>query len=195
MQAKPLLLACLLAGSAQAIDYSKVTLDKITIVDASTSNMPGKAFQAATLMAAPVARLCTIIQDYADYPSFMPNVGKAQVTRTGDDFSVVDMTLDLPLGKVKKYRLRLEPKIASQSCRLSWKQLPWEEVKIEDTIADTSGYWQLSASPADPSKTIVEYYVYADPGLVPFGFRWIVDMMSERSLPKTLEAVRSKAAQ
>jgi hypothetical protein len=37
--------------------------------------------------------------------------------------------------------------------------------------------------------------VYADPGPVPFGFGWIVDMMSKRSLPRTLEALRARAAQ
>ncbi len=66
-------------------------------------------------------------------------------------------------------------------------------LKPEETIADTSGYWQLSPFAADRSKTMMEYFVYAAPGPVQFGFCGIADIVSKDSLPKTSEALRSRA--
>lgn len=166
---------------------------QVTITDFSNPSSPGRTFAASTVIDAPLQKLCAIIQDYPSYPNFMPNTDTTKVVQAGGDFSVVDITLKLPLGKMKRYRLRLEAKVTPQACHLSWKQVPWEELKLEDTIADTSGYWHLTPHPANPSRTVVEYFVYADPGYVPFGFRWIVDLMSKESLPKTLEALRGRA--
>jgi hypothetical protein len=193
------LLAVVLAAPAtHAISQAPGPTDQdseqqITITDFSNPSSPGRTFAANTVIDAPLQKLCAIIQDYPSYPYFMPNTDSAKVVQSGTGYSVVDMTLKLPLGKMKRYRLRLESKVTSQTCHLSWKQLPWEELKPDDTIADTSGYWHLTPHPAHPLRTVVEYFVYADPGYVPFGFRWIVDLMSKESLPKTLEALRSRA--
>lgn len=168
---------------------------QVTITDFSNPSSPGRTFAANTVIDAPVQKLCAILQDYLGYVQFMPNMDNARVVQAAGDYSVVDMTLKLPLGKMKRYRLRLEPKVTPQACHLSWKQIPWEELKPDDTIADTFGYWHLTPHPAQSSKTVVEYFVYADPGYVPFGFRWIVDLMSKDGLPKTLEALRGRAVQ
>jgi hypothetical protein len=104
------------------------------------------------------------------------------------------MTLDLPLGQVKRYRLRLTPHSAADYCRLTWQLVPRADLAGADTIADTSGYWLFTPLPGDPARSRVLYHVYADPGPVPFGFGWIVDALSRRSLPRTVEAVRARAA-
>ena len=190
--------AVLAAPASQAVSQSSSesgqgTEQQITITDFSNPANPGRTFAANTVIDAPVQKLCSIILDYPSYPQFMPNTDNTKVVQAAGDYSVVDMTLKLPLGKMKRYRLKLEPKVTAQACHLSWKQVPWEELKPDDTIADTSGYWHLTPHPANPARTIVEYFVYADPGYVPFGFRWIVDLMSKESLPKTLEALRGRA--
>lgn len=177
-------------SSSESVSNSE---QQVTITDFSNPSSPGRTFAANTVIDAPLHKLCAIIQDYPGYPNFMPNTDATKIVQAGSDFSVVDMTLKLPLGKMKRYRLRLEPKVTPQACHLSWKQIPWEELKPDDTIADTSGYWHLTPHPVNPAKTVVEYFVYADPGYVPFGFRWIVDLMSKESLPKTLEALRGRA--
>ncbi|HEX2531448.1 MAG TPA: hypothetical protein VHK70_08250 [Burkholderiaceae bacterium] len=181
------------ADAQQAIDFSHLSEDRIAIADLSKADDPGKTFLAATVIGAPLQRICSIILDFPDYPSFMPNTDKTRIVYTDGEHSVVDITLKLPLGKIKRYRLKMESKTGGQSCRLSWKLIPWEGLTPDETIADTSGYWRLAPHPANADKTIVEYFVYADPGRVPFGLGWIVDWMSERSLPKTLEAVRDRA--
>jgi hypothetical protein len=179
-------------GAAQSIDAKTLSEQQVTIVDTSKPAAPGKTFLAATVMNAPLQQLCAIIQDYPQYPHFMPNTADTRVVPGSADITFIDLTLSLPLGKTKKYRLQMEPKVSEQSCRLAWKLVP-SGLRIEETIADTVGYWQLTPHPTDSHKTVVEYQVYADPGPVPFGFGWIVDMMSKRSLPRTLEALRERA--
>ncbi|WP_374583076.1 hypothetical protein [Pseudoduganella sp.] len=174
--------AVLLAGGA------------VHVVQADSTGQPGKAFTAWTLVQAPVPRLCALVQDYAAYASYMPNTKSAQTVGAGEGYVLVDLTLDLPLGQEKKYRLRLEPQSDAGQCRLAWRLVP-SGLPPADTIADTTGYWLFKPQPGnDAGKTLVEYHVYADPGPVPFGFGWIVDMMSKRSLPRTLEALRQQAA-
>jgi ribosome-associated toxin RatA of RatAB toxin-antitoxin module len=180
--------------SVSQLDAGQLSESQVAITDLSAPSVPGKSFAAATLMNAPVQKLCSLITDYTAYPSFMPNTDKTRVSYAGEDYAVIDMTLKLPLGKIKKYRLRMELQSTPQACHLAWKMIPWEELKPDETIGDTSGYWHLTPHPSNRSKTVVEYFVYADPGPVPFGLGWIVDMMSKESLPRTLEAVREKAA-
>jgi hypothetical protein len=186
-------LAC--AAPAAALNDALPTEDQIRIVEQPGSGQPGKTFTATTLIAAPVPKLCGMVQDYAAYASYMPNTKGALPVGAGDGYVLVDMTLDLPLGQEKRYRLRLESEATMAQCKLSWKLIPRADLKQSDTIADTTGYWLFKPAPGAAEKSVVEYHVYADPGPVPFGFGWIVDMMSKRSLPRTLEALRARAAQ
>ena len=160
--------------------------------DQSKPGSPGKTFMAATIIDAPLPKICAVIQDFAQYPAFMPNTAKTSVSAGADKTSLVDITLNLPLGKVKKYRLKMTPNVTPQQCRLEWKQMPWEGLKQEETIADTAGYWLLTPQAANPNKTVVTYFVFTDPGPVPLGLGWIVDSMSKDSIPKMLAALRKR---
>lgn len=177
---------------AAGIDVSKLSETEVQLLDQSKADSNGKTFAAGTILNAPLTKVCSTIQAYEDYPSFMPNTAKAKVTRQPDESALVDFTLTLPLGKVKKYRLKMTPKVSQASCYLSWKMQPWEGLKQEETIADTSGYWDLSAMAGNPGKTVVKYQVFTDPGPVPLGLGWIVDSMSKDSIPKMMDALRNK---
>lgn len=181
------------AQAARDIDPASLADGKVVIRDLSKADEAGKTYLAGAIIAAPVARLCTILQNYPDYPSFMPNTDKAQVVKAEAGASLVDMRLKLPLGKIKQYRLRMEAKTSANACHLAWKLVPRPELTPDETIADTSGYWQLAPLANDPAKTLVKYRVYSDPGPVPMGLGWIVDSLGKDSLPKTLEALRKKA--
>lgn len=191
-----LAIAALLSGStavfAADLDVSTLSETAVETKDVSHSGVAGKSFIAGTIIDAPVTKLCAIIDNYADYPSFMPNTDKTVIVQATDASTVVDMTLKLPLGKIKKYRLRMDAKNGAQTCHLAWKILPRPELTPEETIADTSGYWDLSPLASDKNKTVVKYFVYSDPGPVPMGLGWIVDSLGKDSLPKTLEALRNK---
>lgn len=182
------------AETEAAIDLSKLSDSQVTMQDVSKADSPGKSFVAATLINAPLQKICAVLMDFPGYTDFMPNLDKIKVSQAAGDFSLVDMTLKLPLGKIKKYRLKMEPKAAAQSCRLSWKLVPWEGLKQEETITDTTGYWQLAPSSSNQQQTVVKYFVYTDPGPIPMGLGWIVDSLSKDSIPKTLGALRTKVA-
>ncbi|MDP5239379.1 SRPBCC family protein [Uliginosibacterium sp. 31-16] len=179
-------------SSAAEIDPASLSEARITTIELPTSGAPGKTWQAGTIIAAPMPKLCALIQDYASYPTFMPNMAKAVIIKADADGTQADFTLSLPLGKTKQYRLQMSPAVNAQSCRLAWKMLPRPDLKPDQTIADTRGYWLLTPLPADPAKTVLRYQVYSDPGSVPVGLGWIVDMLGKDSLPKTLEAVRNQ---
>jgi hypothetical protein len=192
-----LLLAGLLGASAQAaeaIDASKLSDTSVTMVDLSKSASPGKTFAAGTIINAPMQDVCALLQNYSAYPGFMPNTESAKVSQSGAGHTLVDITLKLPMGKIKKYRLRMEPKVSADACVLAWKLVPWPGLKQEETIVDTTGQWQLTPG-VSAGKTVVRYTVYTDPGPIPFGLGWIVDSLSKDSIPQTLDAVRKRVTQ
>ena len=57
----------------------------------------------------------------------------------------------------------------------------WEENNIEDTW----GQWVISPYP-NTQCTLVQYQVYTDLGYIPFGLGWVVDFLTEYSLPEVL---------
>lgn len=179
------------AATPAGIDMSRLSEAQVAMADISRPGVPGKTFAAATIIDAPLPKICATLQDYASYPGFMPNTESAKVSASAPDYTMVDMTLKLPMGKIKKYRLKMAGQASAQRCQLAWKLAPWDGLKQEDTIADTSGAWLLTPA-ANPAKTVVSYTVYTDPGPVPLGFGWIVDSMSKDSIPKMLDALRSK---
>lgn len=181
------------AAAAGNADVAHLSEAKVTLAELTRPGSPGKSFNAGTLIAAPVPELCALLQDYEAYPSFMPNTASTRISQKGAGFTVIDVTLGLPMGKVKKYRLRMEPKTNADTCRLAWKLVPWPGIKQEETIVDTTGYWDLAPS-ASAGKTAVRYHVYTDAGPIPFGLGWIVDSLSKDSIPQTLEALRKRAA-
>ena len=183
MKAALLLLPALLCTAAVA---------GVDIVEETPAG-PGRTFVARTVIGASPEKLCRIVQDYASYGAFMPDTRSAVLVAAGPGYALVDMTLDLPLGQMKQYRLRLEPSVMAGGCRLAWRQVPRPDLRPEQTIADTSGYWEFTQVESDSPAALVRYRVHADPGHVPFGFGWIVEMMSRRSLPRTLEALRQRA--
>lgn len=175
------------------VDITVLSERRIAVKNVTKPATPGTSYFAATIIDAPVEKLCAIIQDYADYPAFMPNMRRARVVHSAEDYSLVDMTLKLPFGKIKKYRVKMEPRTSERSCRLFWKLVPSEDLKPEETITDTSGYWQLTPHPSSRNKTVVEYFVHNNPGPMPVGFGWIEKILGKNGPPQTLDALREKA--
>ncbi len=190
LYALPVLALLCGAKAGAAIDMQHLSDTEVAIEDQSPPGKPGKTFLAATIINAPMAKICGEIQNFAQYPAFMPNTAKTSVSVGADKATLVDITLSLPLGKIKKYRLKMIPNVTQAQCRLEWKQTPWEGLKQEETIADTTGYWLLT--PQGSNATVVSYFIFTDPGPVPLGLGWIVDSMSKDSISKMLAALRMR---
>jgi len=165
---------------------------EIIVRELSTAANTGQTFEAIALANAPLATLTQIITNYAEYPEFMPNIREVAILEQAGKTTVLGFTLDLPLGKVKKYRIRISilesgPEIA----KIQWSFQTWPGLKPAETIKETSGYWLLKSR--SNQMTLVLYHVYTDPGPVPFGLEWIVDILSKNSIPEALLKTRERA--
>lgn len=151
----------------------------------------GRTFDAYGLIEAPMARVYSLLIDYARLPNFMPNLQSIDVLSRDDSKSIVNNTLDLPLGKKKKYRLSSHYRQDSRQALIEWKLIAWPDLAEAETIRDTQGYWLLEPSPRNPQHTLVRYHVYTDPGDIPFGMGWIVDYLVGKSIPNIFTSTRS----
>jgi ribosome-associated toxin RatA of RatAB toxin-antitoxin module len=149
-----------------------------------------RTFLAHAVIAAPLAKIYGVLIDFAAYSDFMPNVEKVVVRAADQQGARLDYHLGLPMGVKKRYRLKMTYKIAADAAEISWQLIPWPKLSPSETIRDTSGYWRLTRLAGD--KTLVEYLVRTDPGDIPFGAGWIVDVLTKGSLPDILESTRKR---
>ena len=165
---------------------------EIIVRELPTGSKKGQAFEAIGLANASIGSLVQIVTDYDKYPEFMPNINKVEILEQAGNTAILDFTLDLPLGKVKKYRLRITLlESDSETAKIQWTSLLLPGLKPEETIKETSGYWLLKSR--SPKMTLLLYQVYTDPGPIPFGLEWIVDILSKNSIPEALLKTRERA--
>jgi ribosome-associated toxin RatA of RatAB toxin-antitoxin module len=150
-----------------------------------------QTFLAHAVIAAPLAKIYKVLIDFSSYPEFMPNVEKIVVRTADQQEARLEYHLGLPMGVKKRYRLKMTYKIAADAAEIGWELIPWPGLSPAETIRDTTGYWRLTPLPGD--KTLVEYQVRSDPGDIPFGAGWIVDMLTKEGLPDVIESTRKRA--
>lgn len=158
-----------------------------------TQREKGRTFEAIGLIKAKLSEVYQVLVDFESYKRFMPNVNNVEVLHRTDSSAILNYTLSLPLGKTKKYRLSMNFDISDDTANLKWKMIPWQGLKESETIVDTTGYWLLQDFSEKKGYVIILHHVYTDPGNIPFGLGWIVDILSKNSVPdvvvKTIERV------
>ena len=123
----------------------------------------------------------------------MPNVKEVIVKDLPGPEVVVDWQLQLPMGVIKRYSLKCWAKEEDHRVQRFWKKLPWPGLKPKETIVDTYGQWILEEFPGTDNRVLAYYRVYTDPGKVPFGTGWIVDILTEQSVPDIIKRTRQRA--
>lgn len=154
------------------------------------------ALNAYALVAAPPKVLLATIIDYAALPAYTPNLKQVDVLSSDASGDVVNFHLALPFGVEKRYRLRLTyapPQADTDAVAMTWLIQPWDELKPEETIQFTSGYWFMQ--PTADQQTELSYHTETDPGEVPFGLGWIVDYLSHQTIIELLEHTKARAEQ
>lgn len=102
-----------------------------------------------TEVKAPAARLKGIVQAPADYPKFIPNFARQDVTREKDGRLRMDWTLDLPISDVSGVSFMTIEADGS--------------VDVQAHEGDISrGRWRWEFHPLDAGRTIPIHYVYSD---------------------------------
>jgi hypothetical protein len=151
----------------------------------------GQTFEAHAIFPANKQRTVEVITDFANYPEFMPGVERIDILARNDNRTILNYHLSLPLGKKKRYRLLLIREEQADATIIQWRMLDWPEVPEDERIGNTTGFWVLK--PFKSNQTLVRYYVYTDPGEVPFGLEWIIEYLSEDSIPELMQNTRKYA--
>ncbi len=152
----------------------------------------GKTVEALGLIGAPVEEVYQLLIDFQAYPEYMPNISNILIREQNKSRAVLDYTLVLPLGKIKKYRLEMSYALELNRAEISWKMIDWPGLKEHQTIQNTVGYWRLVPSPYKHDQTLALYHVFTDPGPVPLGLGWIVDILTSNSVPSIMLRTRDR---
>ena len=169
-----------------------VAKGEIIVREINAPGKRGRTFEAVGLVKASRKNVLKVLKDYKKYPEFMPNVTSIEIVEQRGNDAVLNYTLTLPLGNIKKYRLKISERApGNQLSTIEWQLQKWPELKMEETITDTAGYWRIEEKSENDS--LVLYHVYTDPGPIPFGLGWIVDVLSKDSVPEVLLQTKYRA--
>jgi len=203
---KQYIMVCFLAGmlsiptmlkAANVISLNEhekklVAKGEVIVREIDAAGKKGRTFEAIGLIKASRNNVLRILKDYKKYPEFMPNVSRIEIVEQRGNDAVLNYTLTLPMGKIKKYRLKIsESAPENQFSILEWQIQKWPELKMEETITDTTGYWRIEEK--SENNSLVLYHVYTDPGPIPFGLGWIVEVLSKNSVPEVLLQTKYRA--
>lgn len=152
----------------------------------------GRTLEALGLFRASLDKVYEVIINFKDYPDFMPNVTNVEILNSNHSSAILNYTISLPLKKIKKYRLELSYRINNNTAFVNWKMLPWPELSETETISDTEGYWLVKNYPEKEGHVIVLYHAYTDPGAISPGLDWIIDILTNHSIPTILLNTRER---
>lgn len=173
--------------------YTKsIIKGKITVRKIADYEKNAEEYEAMGLIEGTLDEVSGVLADFESYPKFMPNVNKITIRSSTNKETVVDYKLLLPLDFVKKYRLKFWSKKEEDKIQVFWKKLPWPGLKPKETVIDTYGQWILEIFPDKDNQVLAYYRVYTDPGEVPFGTGWIVDILTKQSIPDIIKGTRNR---
>ncbi|NQV15789.1 hypothetical protein HQ531_10065 [bacterium] len=174
-------------------DTEKQIVDRgqLVVRELDQSLESGNTFEVIGLMHAPRKDIVEVLIDYKAYSEFMPHVSKVETVENRGNQSVLNFILELPLNYEKKYRISIslsEPDM--HTSRIEWHSIDWPGLTPVETIKETTGYWLVYEKTADTS--LVLHHVYTDPGPIPFGLGWIIEILTKTSVPKALSQTRTR---
>ena len=121
------------------------------------------------------------ITDFNNYPEFMPHVVRTEILSRDGGNTVLEYQVEFFYGFTKRYKLLMTEEEIDGRLYLFWKKIPWDELYAIETIHDSYGYWELRR--IDEKESLIVYRTYIDPGLIPYGFNYLIDILVEGSLP------------
>jgi tetratricopeptide (TPR) repeat protein len=169
-----------------------ITKGKIVVRKVLGTAMNTREYEAMGLIEGTVEEISSVLSDYESYPEFMPNVDEIAVRSSTDEEFIVDWKLALPLGLVKRYRLRCWSRGEENRIQRFWKKLPWPGLRPKEAIVDAYGQWILESLPERENHVLAYYRMYTDPGQMPLGTGWIINILTKRSVPDIIRNTRSR---
>ncbi|MEE8335535.1 MAG: SRPBCC family protein [Candidatus Neomarinimicrobiota bacterium] len=166
--------------------------NEIIVRELSPAGARGRTLEAVALFPASLDAVYEVIIDFKDYPDFMPNIANVEILNSNHSSAILNYTISLPLKKIKKYRLELSYWINNNTALITWAMVPWPELSETETISNTEGYWLVKNYPEKEGHVIVLYHAYTDPGEIPLGLGWIIDILTNHSIPTILLNTRER---
>ncbi|MBL7028276.1 MAG: hypothetical protein ISR88_07605 [Candidatus Marinimicrobia bacterium] len=175
-----------------AQEKQKIEAGDIIMRELDTKHDKGQTIETIGLIHAPGDSLVLLLTDYEAYPEFMSAVDDIQVVDTTGAESTINYILKPMLGLTKKYRIKIAPvELDEQVWRIEWFLVEWPGLTPMETIGDTKGYWLIIEQ--TENRSLVQYYVYSDPGPVPFGLGGLVDALGKGSIEDVFNETRAEA--
>lgn len=171
---------------------TSITKGKVVIRQVAKLEKNKQEYEAIGLISGTLKEVSGVLADYASYPKFMPDVEEITVRNSADEGTIVDYKLGLPMGFVKKYRLKFHSKNEDGRTQISWKKLPWPGLKAKETVVDTYGQWIIEDFPGKDDQVLAYYRVYTDIGNIPLGTGWIVDALTTKSIEDMFKGTRRR---
>ncbi|MDQ6989710.1 MAG: hypothetical protein Q9M19_07490 [Mariprofundaceae bacterium] len=178
----------------QAADIKKLEAGRVVLQNQTLEGAPAEHVQAFIIVDAPVTHVFALIKDFPQLVAYAPYVENIEVLRQSEQQAVVNYALALPFGVTSRYRLQLSFEQHGLSRTMVWKSVPWAGLKAEETIVSSTGYWWLEPG-QDDGQTLLTYQTITDPGHVPFGLGWIVDILSRSGVVDLLKSTKQRAEQ
>ena len=186
--AKILIIFTLLFGESPHLPLYKITdqmhadlqRGNVILEQIESTKGAGEHYHAYILINQKVESVFQAISHLENYPKFMPHVSNVETVHY-KQLTNFRYFIELPMGITYQYQISSAEYESPQSSWLTWKLEDWED----NNIVDTWGQWVLSPY-KDTDLTLVKYQVYTDLGYIPFGLGWVVDFLTEYSLPDVL---------
>ena len=165
--------------------HKLIQTKKAYVQPAPETDWPGKHFIGYIIVEASVEEVYNVIYNFQDYPQFMPyiiNVDSVPETKMKN----FRYYLELPFGVKYQYQISAIKHESSAFSWVTWKLEEWEKNNIEDTW----GQWVISPY-LKTNSTLIQYQVFTDIGHVPLGLNWMVNRLTEYSLPDVLTSTKN----
>jgi len=173
-------------------ELRSIETGEIVMREIDSKHEKGQNIETIGLINASGETLLNILTDYTAYPEFMSAVDRVEIVDQNGDESTISYILVPMLGLKKKYRIKIMPiKLEEQVWKIEWHLVEWPGLTPMETIGDTQGYWLIIEQ--NPNRSLVQYYVYSDPGPVPFGLGGIVDALGRNSIENVFKETRDHA--
>lgn len=173
-----------------ALDREEILKGRVVLKELPNPGKKGKTFEAVGVLPGGFDDAFAVITDYGRYPQFMPQIEHTAVRPEGAGISIVEITLGLPLGMTKRYRLRYRCARSADGFDVTWEMIPWPEVPPGEQIGDTSGGWRVRKF--EGGGLLATYTFYTDPGHVPLGLTSLAMSLAKRSIPGVIEKTRQR---
>ena len=159
-------------------DSSKILSNEIVVNKIQTYEN-GEHFCVYGIIDEPIDKVFKIISEEENYPNFMPRFTAVDYHYTDGNYSYYTFHIGLPLSIKYQYKIKITEFQSDEFAWIAWELVDWKE----NSIADTWGQWYFTPVDNNKNFTLIQYQTYIDPGYIPYGMGWIIDLLTRTSLP------------